>query len=107
MSFFSKPINQQYNVINTFFFIKCFSIKRPTLFNMSSLKMKILSGLISRIIIPLPQLKINLIKETDLTYYIQHLRNVSRSSAIGFQLKKNDVLLLDNELIQHGRYVYV
>ena len=36
---------------------------------------------------------------------LKYLRNVSWSLAIGFQLKKNDVLLLDNELVQHGRSV--
>ena len=36
-------------------------------------------------------------------HVIQHIRNVSWSSGIGFQMKKNEVLALDNMYVQHSR----
>ena len=37
--------------------------------------------------------------------FLQHIRNVAWSVAVGFQLQKNDVILVDNERLAHARCV--
>ena len=36
---------------------------------------------------------------------MKHIRNVAWSVAVGFQMQKNDVILVDNERLAHARYV--
>ena len=34
---------------------------------------------------------------------LQHIRNVSWKAAVGFQLRKNEMIAMDNMYVQHGR----
>ena len=34
---------------------------------------------------------------------VQHIRDVSWKAGVGFQMKKNEVIALDNQYVQHGR----